>query len=239
MKPIAAAASLLFGTSVLLGQPAVQVGPDGKFLEPGQYCYTLTTSQDGATKPIGVTFQSISREEVQGVDALAIVVHQHTFDGKFDMRDRFLLRRDDLRPIRFDNDRNGVPHVHLDYSDRHISGWKMVGTKKMPIDEELNGPIWDGNLWGVTFAALPLKAGSSFTLPTYQYDSGFGMFFVAVLDQHEESTPSGRVQAWRIKAGPAKAKQAGYIVSTQPGLEIGYTAGPSSQHLGGNCSDIK
>ena len=239
MKQIAGAAYLLYATSALLGQSAGQVAPNGKLLELGQYCYTMTTSKDGITKPIGVTFQSISRERIQGVDALAIVVHQHTFDGKFDMRDSFLLRRDDLRPIRLDNDRNGLPHVHLDYSDRHISGWKMVRTTKIPIDVELSGQVWDGNLWGETFAALPLKAGSSVTLPTYQYDSGFGMFFVDALDQYPESTPSGTVQAWRIKAGPSRSEQVDYIVSTHPGLEIGYTAGPSSQHLGGNCSDVK
>jgi alpha-L-fucosidase 2 len=39
--------------------------------------------------------------------ALAIVVHQHLFNNKFDMRDNFLLRRDDLRPIRLDTDRDG------------------------------------------------------------------------------------------------------------------------------------
>jgi hypothetical protein len=89
------------------------------------------------------------------------------------------------------------------------------------------------------FAALPLRVGSSFTLPTYQYDSGFGMFLVHAFDQHQESTPSGKVQAWRIKAGASRSEQVDYIVSTHPGLEIGYTAGLSSQYLGGNCSDVK
>jgi hypothetical protein len=239
MKQIAAVAYLVSAATGLLGQSAGQVVPNGKLLDLGRYCYTLTSSQDGTAKPIGVTFQSVSRKQIQGVDALAIVVHQHTFDGKFDMRDSFLLRRDDLRPIRLDTGRNGLPHVHLDYRDRHISGWKMVGTTKMPIDVALSGPVWDGNLWGETFAALPLNAGSSFTLPTYQYDSGFGMFFVDVLDQHQESVPSGSVQAWRIKVGPSRSEQVDYIVSTHPGLEIGYTAGPSSQHLGGNCGGVK
>ena len=87
------------------------------------------------------------------------------------MRDRFLLRAHDLRPIQLDTDRDGSPHVHLKYSDRHISGWKTVGATKKPIEVELSGPVWVGNLWGLTLASLPLTAGTDLTLPTYQYDS--------------------------------------------------------------------
>ena len=87
------------------------------------------------------------------------------------MRDRFLLRPDDLRLSQLDTDRDGSPHVHLEYSDRHISGWKTFGAAKKPIQVELSGPVWDGNLCGLTLASLPLTAGTDLTLPTYQYDS--------------------------------------------------------------------
>lgn len=84
------------------------------------------------------------------------------------MRDRFLLRPEDLRPIQLDTDRDGSPHVHLKYSDRHISGWKTVGARKKPIEVELTEPVWDGNLWGLMLASLPLTAGTDLTLPTNQ-----------------------------------------------------------------------
>ena len=239
MTRIATAAWLVYATSALVGQSTAQVTPNGTLLALGQYCYTMTAFRDGTTKPIGVTFQSISRMQVQGVDVLAIVVHQHMYSGKFDMRDSFLLRRDNLLPIRLDTDRNGSPHVHLDYSDRHISGWKMVGATKKPIDLELSGPVWEGNLWGETFAALPLTAGLAITLPTYQYDSGFGRFYIDAVDQHQEIVPAGTVQAWRIKAGLSRSEQVEYTVSTHPGFELAYTAGPSSQHMGGDCSGVK
>jgi len=37
------------------------------------------------------------------------------------------------------------------------------------------------NLWGVTFAALPLRERGTYTLPLWQYDKGFGTFTVRVL----------------------------------------------------------
>ena len=200
------AVGFLFAASALGAQSTTVTVPDGSRLALGQYCYNMTAMKNGAEKPIGVTFQSISRQQFQGVDALAIVVHQHMFSGKFDMRDSFLLRRSDLRPMLLDTDRDGVPHVHLDYSERQITGWKMVGATKQPIHVDLAGPVWDGNLWGETFAALPLASHAALTLPTYQYDSGLGTFYIDTSDQHEESTPAGKVHAWQIKAGLSRAE---------------------------------
>src|SRR5277367_5830666 len=77
------------------------------------------------------------------------------------------------------------PHVHLDYAPGRVTGWKMVGAAKQPIDVALDGRVWDGNLWGVTFAALPLKAGANYQLPVYQYDSGKGEFFVTVVGEQK------------------------------------------------------
>ena len=239
MVRIALVAGVSLAVSALNAQSAISTIPDGSRLALSQYCYTMTATKDGVAKPVGATYQSISRQHIRGIDALAIVVHQHMYSGKFDMRDSFLLRRDDLRPIQVDTDRNGEPHVHLDYSDKRISGWKVVGKTKQPVSVELSGPVWDGNLWGLTFAALPLTSGAVLTLPTYQYDSGLGRFYVDALNENQESTPSGVVQAWHIKAGLSRAEQVEYTVSTLPGLEIAYSTGPSSQPMGGDCSGVK
>ena len=213
--------------------------PDGTLLKLGDYCYTITADHDGATEPIGLTFQTIHRQQVDGVDALAIVVHQHLSSGKFDMRDSFLLRRSDLRPIRLDNERNGLPHVHLDYTADHVSGWKMVDGKKQPIDIGFAGPVWDGNLWGETFAALPLEVGKEYQLPVYQYDSGKGFFFVNAVGRKKLDTPVGAFDAWVLRAGLKKDEQADYYVGSGERLELGYAAGPSSQHLGGDCGALR
>jgi hypothetical protein len=238
MFRIVIVACLACMVSHLLGQSAAPTVPNGRLLALGQYCYTMTALVNGQSKPIGATFQSITRKQVNGIDALAVVVHQRLFNGKFDMRDSFLLRRNNLRPITLDTDRNGSPHVHLDYSEQRITGWKMVSEVKSPIDIAVDGPVWDGNLWGETFAALPLKPGISLTLRVYQYDSGFETFYINVLDQKKERTAKGTLRAWILKAGVKPSEQVEYTVSTHPGLEISYMAGPSSQHLGGDCVGV-
>jgi len=238
MVRVAFSAVFICATSGLLAQSSKPAVPDGRQLATGQYCYTITEVKNGAETPVGVTFQSISRGQSEGTDTLAIVVHQHLFSGKFDMRDSLLLRRDDLRPIRLDSDRDGAPHVHLDYTDRHISGWKMAKGTKQTISVDLNGPVWDGNLWGETFAAMPLSTGASLRLPAYQYDSGLGMFYIDVQGQREEALPTGQVKAWVIKTRLGSSPQIEYTVSTNPGLELAYAAGPSAQHMGGDCKGI-
>ena len=212
--------------------------PDGTVLALGDSCYTITAKQDGTEQPVGLVFQSVRRQEVNSIEALAIIVHQHLSNGKFDMRDSLLLRRSDLRPIRLDTDRNGAPHVHLDYTAHRISGWKMVNGAKEPIDIALDGPVWDGNLWGVTFAALPLKTGGDYRIPTYQYDNGKGAFLVTVKGARKIDTPTGAVDAWVLEAGVKVDERVEYLVGKNPPRDLGYLAGPMSQHIGGDCSNL-
>jgi hypothetical protein len=49
--------------------------PDGTVLALGDSCYTITAKQDGKEQPVGLVFQSIQRQEVNGIDALAVIVH--------------------------------------------------------------------------------------------------------------------------------------------------------------------
>jgi hypothetical protein len=165
--------------------------------------------------------------------------HQHLSSGKFDMRDSFLLRRSDLRPIRLDTDRDGSPHVHLDYAADHVTGWKMVDGKKQPIDIAFDRPVWDGNLWGEVFAALPLQTGGEYQIPIYQHDSGKGFFFVNAIGKRKLETPEGAVDAWVLRAGLKRDEQVDYFVGSGVRLELGYAAGPSSQRLGGECGTLR
>lgn len=222
----------------LIAPAGVAIVPDGSVLALGDSCYTISAKKNGAEQPIGFVFQSIQRQQINGVDALAIVVHQHLSSKKFDMRDSFLLQRKDLRPIRLDTDRDGAPHVHLDYAANHATGWKMVNGSKEPIDVAFDGPVWDGNLWGVTFAAFPLKEGGNYQLPVYQYDSGKGNFFVTVKSAIKIDTPTGAVDAWVVDAGLKIDERVEYLVGKNPPKELGYLAGPMSQHLGGDCMGL-
>jgi hypothetical protein len=230
---IASGIQLCFGQTV-----AASAGPDGSVLALGDSCYTITATKNGLEQPIGFVFQSIRREQTNGIDTLAVVVHQHLSNGKFDMRDSFLLRRADLRPIRLDTDRNGAPHVHLDYTANHVTGWKVVNGSRQPIDVSFDGPVWEGNLWGVTFAAFPLKEGGEYTLPIYQYDNGKGSFFVTVKGAKKVDISSASVDAWVLEAGPKADERVEYLVGKNPPTELGSSRGPMSQHMGGDCTGL-
>jgi hypothetical protein len=211
--------------------------PDGKRLKQGETCYTIRARKGGADEVIGTVFQRVSRTRVRGIDALNIVVHQRLANGKFDMRDEFLVRRADLRPLMLNNFRNGKPHVHLDYTERSVTGWKLEQTKE-PINVALAQPVWDGNLWGLTFAAMPLRAGSRFRLPLYQYDSGLGSFDVAVKGREKIAAAGKQILSWVLDAGTGPDRRVEYLV-TAHGEEVGYRAGPMSQLMGGDCRDLR
>ena len=213
--------------------------PNGATLALGDSCYTITTGTDGKERPIGYVFQSLTSDHMDGIDVLTVVVHQHLLTKKFDMRDRLVLRRTDLTPLHLDTDRDGSPHVHLDYAPGRVTGWKMVGAAKHPIDVALDGRVWDGNLWGVTFAALPLKAGTNYQLPVYQYDSGKGEFFVTVVGEQKVTTPVGDVEAWVAEVGLKPGERVKYLLGQTPRMELGYVAGPMSQRLGGVCAGLR
>jgi hypothetical protein len=213
--------------------------PNGADLALGNSCYTITTVTDGKEHPIGYVFQSLSSDHMDGVDVLTVIVHQHLLTKKFDMRDRFVLRKMDLTPLHLDTDRDGSPHVHVDYAPGRVTGWKIVNGTKQPIDVALDGRVWDGNLWGVTFAALPLKAGANYRLPVYQYDSGKGTFFVTVVGEQTVATPKGDVEAWVAEVGLKPNERVKYLLGQTPRMELGYAAGPMSQHLGGDCSGLR
>jgi len=215
------------------------VAPNGTDLALGDSCYTITAGTDGKEQPIGYVFQSLTSDRLDGDDVLTVVVHQHLLTKKFDMRDRLVLRRADLTPLRLDTDRDGSPHVHLDYVPGRVTGWKMVGGAKQPIDVVLEGKVWDGNLWGVTFAALPLKVGANYRLPVYQYDNGKGEFFVTVVGEQKVATPKGEAKAWVAEVGLKPDERVKYLLGQTPRMELGYAAGPMSQRLGGDCGSLR
>ena len=138
--------------------------------------------------------------------------------------------------MQLDTERDGVAHVSPGLQRKADNGLEDGGSDQKSIHVDLAGPVWDGNLWGETFVALPLTPGASLKLPTYQYDSGLGTFYVDTVGERSESTPAGKVQAWRIKAGLSRTEQVKYVVATQLGLEIAYRAGPSAQQMGGDCT---
>jgi hypothetical protein len=208
---------------------------DGARLEAGETCSTISMTREGETRTLGTTRQTVERTTENGREALHIVVHQAV--GPRTIHDDFVLDAATLRPLRFENQRNGAVHVRATYGADRITG-EMVqpdGTTT-PIDVPTTGPVWDGNLYGLAFAALPLAEGASFSIPTWHYDKGFGALTVNVTGSETIETPAGPVDAWVLDAGASADQRATYYIGKADHAELGYAGGPFRQTLGGDCS---
>ena len=229
---------LIVLSPVLLQDPSAL--PDGRRLAEGQTCYTLNMTRGEVTRPIGVTWQSVERTTHDGREVLEVVVHQSVNGGAFDMRDEFVLDAATLRPISLTNRRKGAVHVRVAYGDDRITGERTGDDGSVaPIDVPLEGPVWEGNLFGLTFAALPLAEGAEFSLPYWQYDKGFGRFTVRVTGSETVETPSGPVEAWIVDAAPGEGPPLRYLISKPDHRELAYSAAQGSQTLGGDCSALE
>ncbi|CAN5303179.1 hypothetical protein BH10PSE1_BH10PSE1_13140 [soil metagenome] len=231
--------AFLAATLLMAQTPTVAV-PDASRLPEDRACYTLSITRGTESRPIGVVWQTVARETIDGKPVLRVVVHQSVNGGAFDMRDIFTLDAATLRPLTLENSRKGVTHVVATYGADRITGERHEadGTTA-PIDVPLTGPVWEGNLFGQTFAALPLAEGADFTLPYWQYDKGFGDFTVRVTGSETVQTPGGPVEAWVVDAGASADSRLTYLIGKADHRELGYRAGPGSQRLGGDCSALE
>lgn len=209
--------------------------PDGGRLQPVEQCFRMTRGG----KAMGTTYQRVKMSVADGQPIWDVVVHQRLDDKSFDMRDHFVLRRDDLLPVAFDSRLFGTPHIALRYAGGRVTGTRTEKGETKPIDIALPGPVWEGNLWGVLFGTLPLAAGARHTLPFYQYDQGIGSFELEVKGSETVATPQGPVEAWTVEAGIKPQQRVIYLISKSDGAELGIRMGDFLQQFGGDCSGMK
>ena len=214
---------LLLALAAQAALPAV----DGTRLRPGTVCYAIARGET----VMGATLQTVKATNANGAAAWDIVIHQRVGD-KFDLRDHFVLRRKDLAPIAFDSSKAGVEHVRVAYGPGKLITTRPGGA---PVETALTGPVWEGNLWGLTFAALPLAEGAHLELPFYQYDKGLGRFSLDVVG----SEKVGERDAWLVEASPGGDRKVRYLIGKADHAELGYAGGGFAQRLGGDCSGIQ
>ncbi len=219
---------------LVLAASASLAKPDGTKLRPITQCFAIT--KDGAA--VGATWQRVTAVRVGGRAMWDIVIHQKVAAFNFDMRDHFVIDRRDLRPVAFDSMKGGKPHIVLNYADGRVTGTRTEESGVKPIDMGLEAPVWEGNLWGITFGALPLAADARFELPFYQYDKGLGSFKLEVTGSEDIETPAGKAAAWTVKVGDDPAKSVTYLIDKKTGDELGTRAGAFGTRLGGDCSGL-
>lgn len=214
-------------TLALLLAAATDPAIDGSRLKSGSQCYSILRGE----QVMGVTLQTVAATFVNGDAAWDVVVHQRIAGGQFDLRDHFVLRASDLTPIAFDSRKSGVEHVRVTYG-----AGKLVTTRpeKPAAETAFAGRIWDGNLWGLTFSALPLAEGAHFELPFYQYDQGLGTFTLDVVGSEKVADQD----AWIVEATSDGKRKVRYLIGKSSHAELGYGGGGFTQRLGGDCSAI-
>lgn len=207
---------------LLLVGASATVAPDGRKVRAGERCYALELNG----KAIGTTRQTVRADRLNGRRVWDIVIHQRVPARNFDMRDHFVLDARDLRPIAFDNSRGGVERVRLAYDGVRITGSKQDKGQANAIAVTAPGSVWEGDLYGLVFGALPLKQGAAFQLPFYQYDKGLGRFALTVTGSETVPTPEGPVEAWTVDVDPGGDTRATYLIGKRDGAELGSRAGP-------------
>jgi hypothetical protein len=219
----------MLGESLLIA--AILSTPNGALIKNETSCYTTTVQKADKIEIVGYTLQSIERSKKGDYEVFKITIHQRMFGGKFDMRDSFILDATDLHAIEFINERQGKQHVHLNYAKNKISGTrtKADGTTEV-IEVPIQGPIWDANLWGVTFAAMPLTKGAQLRLPTFHYDKGIGEFNVNVAGIETD--------IWQLDVGEEGKPKVRYQIGQSPRRELGVKAGPYTSFIGGDCTEL-
>lgn len=221
----------------LLGGSDPQTVPDGSRLTAGEACYAVELN--GHVR--GATRQIVREVEHEGRPAWRIEIHQRLPAMQFEVRDIFLVDRQDLSAIRYESDRAAsdrapAQSIRISYGGDQISGSKRVGETVTPIEARLEGPVLDGNLWGLTFTSLDLQVGAHHALSFWHYDKGFGQFSVTVVGDRAVETPDGPVDAWVLEAGDGSGRTTTYLIAKDDHAELGYSAGPFRQTLGGDCT---
>lgn len=225
--------ALLLSANVLQDTAPPQMIP----LESGTTCYAILRNDE----VVGSTLQSIQETTVDGQPAWEITVHQRMPTASFDLRDRFVVSKIDLQPHLFSSERGvdrtrpGWQRISVQYGRDRISGALENAEGLKIIDEQMSRPIWDGNLWGLTFAGLPFRPDAEFQLPYWQYDKGFGTFRVRVSGRNAVPTATGPVDSWVVEAADAPDRTTEYFLRVETPGELGYRAGPFEQRLGGEC----
>lgn len=217
---------------------------NGHAIIPSRTCYTMSRAQPEGSKPFGTMSQSVERRRVNGVDALEISTHQQITNsrGILNMKDVYLVRRRDLRPLSYRSALDGRTTVDLVYEEDRVVGTrdKVPGPKdnkgeKIAVDLPLNGPVWDQGLWGETIAALPLKPNGNYKVPSYHYAKGIGEMTFKVVGEQMVETPDGPKRAWVVDGYTDPALVARYYISKKGRKELGYIAGGITQSLSKIC----
>jgi hypothetical protein len=115
--------------------------------------------------------------------------------------DLYVLDAASLRP-RSREVHQGPATILVEYGDDAITGKLSAGPQEMPIEQELEAPVFggDGALHAV-IAALPLTEGYKTTLRTFEVgmQQRVRVWSVAVAGSESTEVPAGSYETWKVE----------------------------------------
>ena len=167
-------------------------------IEPGRFEYVTRLTIQGSDMEIPAT-REIKRTELDGRNVFEIVSTSSSPMG--DATDRQLVDARTLRPIQRRAEQ-GPATISIDFDSRRVSGEIDAGTQQIPIDIELDAPIYGGEAaLEVVLSALPLAEG--YRTPIRFTEIGMQQrvryFNLAVTERETIEVDAGSFGTWRVE----------------------------------------
>jgi len=215
------------GTVAASPQPLnVRVGDgtlDGSFLQPYNNAWFYTAKlADGQVRPEGIWTDHMQRANAGGKEVL-IRVQGITFLNGLSSSTINVFDPKTLAPISMEKHNLDGTIFKRTFNGSHVTSvtLKSPSDTSVPSTVELSEPVYDfnGGLYGILLAALPMKVGLSGSLPAVaDSDDVLSMEPFEVLRQESIRAGSrGMVRAWVVKSvKPGNYTMTFWITKTPP-----------------------
>jgi hypothetical protein len=116
------------------------------------------------------------------------------------MSDAFVLGAESLRP-RNRSVQQGPTTIEVEYGDGKVTGTIKAGPQEIPIDEELEAPVFGSDTaLNLVITALPLAEGYETTLRTFEVgmQQRTRLWSVEVAGSESVEVPAGTYETYRV-----------------------------------------
>lgn len=148
----------------------------------------------------------------QGEDeGQAVLRVSDTVEAPMSGKDRYVLQADSLRPVSRHAEQ-GPATIEIDYGSREITGTLIVPGQEIPVEVELEAPVFgDSSALETAITALPLAEGYRTTVRSIEIGMQQRVRFWSVTVEATESVevPAGAFETLRVALEPLDGEPGG------------------------------
>ena len=190
---------------------------DGSALMPYKNAWRLSFLKNGVARRAGTVTDELAAVEVDGRHLMKRTQVVKYDNGKFDSRDENIFDPATMAPASMDFWKNGAHVNHREFDGRSVyfhapgAAMKIVEYPQPPFD-------FYGGMYGLLFAAMPLREGFSATLPAVDEDDDtYREVAVHVVAREPVSAGAlGTVDAWRTEAQTSMGAMRFWVTKSPP-----------------------